>query len=146
MMSDVKVTDEDGLLSRSMMIKANNTIMKERIWINRVASKIVFQFGIQTMALRYTMSVCGYSLRETQLHLEPFQRDVTDMKRSGEWLNMEPRNLVFDSLCVNLFQGVRDCTSECPRSQAGTGKSTDIEIRDVVGKRIGAVHDRLQWV
>ena len=32
--SDVKETDEDGLLSRSMMIKANNTIMKERIWIN----------------------------------------------------------------------------------------------------------------
>ena len=46
MMSDVKVTDEDGLLSRSMMIKASNTIMKERIWINRVASKIVFQPGI----------------------------------------------------------------------------------------------------
>ena len=55
---DVKVTDEDGLLSRSMMIKANNTIMKERIWINRVASKIVFQSGIQTMVLRCTMSVC----------------------------------------------------------------------------------------
>ena len=34
--SDVKVTDEDGFLSRSMMIKSKNTIMKERIWINRV--------------------------------------------------------------------------------------------------------------
>ena len=55
--NDVKVTDEDGFLSRSMMIKAKNTIMKERIWINRVASESVFQPGIQTMALRYTMSV-----------------------------------------------------------------------------------------
>ena len=72
------------------------------------------------------------------------------MKRSGEWLNMEPRNLVFDSRCVNLFQGVQDCTSECPRSQAGTGKSTDIEIRDVVSTFIVSskrrVQDRLQWV
>ena len=34
--NDVKVTDEDGFLSRSMMIKAKNMIMKERIWINRV--------------------------------------------------------------------------------------------------------------
>ena len=29
------VTDEDGFLSDSMMIKAKNTLMKERIWINR---------------------------------------------------------------------------------------------------------------
>merc|ERR1711916_348573 len=41
--SDVKVSDEDGYLSRSMTIKANNKIVKERIWINRVASEIVFQ-------------------------------------------------------------------------------------------------------
>ena len=42
--SDVKVTDEDGYLSRSKTIKANNKIVKERIGItvkltiqNRVA-------------------------------------------------------------------------------------------------------------
>ena len=29
-----EVTDEDGFLSHSMMIKAKDTIMKERIWIN----------------------------------------------------------------------------------------------------------------
>ena len=56
--SDVRVTDEDGFLSCSMMIKADN-IMKGRTWTNRVA-----------------------------------QRDVTNVKRSGEWLNMESRNLV----------------------------------------------------
>ena len=38
----VKVTDEDGFLAGSMMINAKNTIMKERIWIDRVASEIVF--------------------------------------------------------------------------------------------------------
>ena len=41
--SDMKVTDKDDLLSRSMMIKAKNIIMKERIWINRVISKIETQ-------------------------------------------------------------------------------------------------------
>ena len=25
-------------------------------------------------------------------HLEPHKREVTDMKRTGEWLNMESRN------------------------------------------------------
>ena len=39
--SDVKVIDEDGYLSRSMMIKAKNIVMEERIWINRVMSKIL---------------------------------------------------------------------------------------------------------
>ena len=31
------------------------------------------------------------------------------------------------------IQEVQDCTCECPRSQAGTGKNTHIEIRDAVG-------------
>ena len=39
--SDVKVTDEDGFLSRSMMIKAKKHL-QERIWINRVISEIMF--------------------------------------------------------------------------------------------------------
>ena len=29
------------------------------------------------------------------------------------------------------IHGVKDCTCECQRSQAGTGKNTHIEIRDV---------------
>ena len=74
--NDVKVTDEDGFLSRSMMIKAKNTIMKERIWINRAA-----------------------------------QRDVTLVKRSGEWLNMELRNLVPGDLMKLTLGGLipADC-------------------------------------
>ena len=55
--TSVKVSDKDGFLSRSMMIKARNTVMKERIRINRVANEIVFHPCIQTMALSYTMSV-----------------------------------------------------------------------------------------
>ena len=35
-------TDDDGFLSNCMMFSTKNTIMKERIWINRVASEIVF--------------------------------------------------------------------------------------------------------
>ena len=49
-MCDVKVTDEDGFLSRSMMIKAKKTLMVERIWIMRVASETKFQPFIQTLA------------------------------------------------------------------------------------------------
>ena len=45
---DVKVTDEDGLLSCSMMIKAMNTIMKERLLTNRVASQLCFSLCLQT--------------------------------------------------------------------------------------------------
>ena len=40
---DVKMTDEDSFLSNSMMIKAKNIIMQERIWINCVVSEIEFQ-------------------------------------------------------------------------------------------------------
>ena len=38
--SDVKITDEEGFLSRRRMIKAKNIIMKERIWINAVTNEI----------------------------------------------------------------------------------------------------------
>ena len=41
--SDEEVSDEDGCLSRSMTIKAINTIMTKRIWINCAASEIAFQ-------------------------------------------------------------------------------------------------------
>ena len=40
--SDVKMTDEDSFLSNSMMIKAKNIIMKERIWINGVINETTF--------------------------------------------------------------------------------------------------------
>ena len=36
--------DEDGTLSSSMMTKAKNTLVKERLGTSRMASEIVFQF------------------------------------------------------------------------------------------------------
>ena len=42
---------EECPLSRSMMIKAKNILMKERIWINRAAIEFVFQPFIVTLAL-----------------------------------------------------------------------------------------------
>ena len=41
--NDVKVTDEDGFLSRNDTIKADKKIVKERIWTGSVTSKIVTQ-------------------------------------------------------------------------------------------------------
>ena len=37
-----------GFLSNCMMIIAKNTLVKERIWFNRVAGQFVFQPFIQT--------------------------------------------------------------------------------------------------
>ena len=54
---DEKVTDDGGFLSFSMMIKAKNTLVKDRIWINRFAREFVFQPFIQTPTPRRTMSV-----------------------------------------------------------------------------------------
>ena len=39
------------------------------------------------------------------MHVEPHQRDVTNVKRSGEWLNMESRNLVPGDLMKLTFRG-----------------------------------------
>ena len=50
-----------------------DTLMKERIWIYRLASEIVFSLFIQTLALRCTTSA---------LHLELYQRDAADEMRS----------------------------------------------------------------
>ena len=82
----MKVTDEDSFLSRSMMTKAKNIFMKERIWItvkltsqNRAA-----KVDVEPNATSWTHS------RSSRLHVG----DVTDVKRIGEWLNTESRNLV----------------------------------------------------
>ena len=40
---DVKMSEEDDFQFHTMTIKPNNTIVKERIWVNRVASEIVCQ-------------------------------------------------------------------------------------------------------
>ena len=87
----VKVTDEDSFLSRSMMIKAKNIIMQERIWISRVIEKTMKQpLDTDTDAQFHDERVITVR-EEPCLHVESHQREV---KRSGEWLSMESRNQV----------------------------------------------------
>ena len=78
---DVKVPDEDGLLSCSMMITAMNTIMKERLLTNRVAGQLCFSLCIQTGQIGFQPLHPGTGARlhdEPNLHLEFYRRTVTD--------------------------------------------------------------------
>ena len=74
-LSDMTVSDEDGYLIRSMTIQ------------NRVA-----KVEVETNARSRTYS------RSSRLHVQ----DVTNVKRGGEWVDMESKNLS-DSLKVNEF-------------------------------------------
>ena len=73
---DEEVSDEDGCQSRSMTIKATNTILMDQVWINCAASEIVFQPSTQTPATRCMTSVIAVR-EELNLHLI-LPRDVTD--------------------------------------------------------------------
>ena len=67
-MSDVKITDEEGFLSRRRMIKAKNIIMKERIWINAVPNEITLQpLDPDTDTPSCTRSACDYSARRKRI-------------------------------------------------------------------------------
>ena len=55
--NDVKVIEEDGFLSCSLMIKANSKIVKERIWTGMVTSNIMKQHLESDTDARLTMSV-----------------------------------------------------------------------------------------
>ena len=89
--SDMQVLDEEGFLSRSRMIKAKNIIMTERIWINAVPSEITLQpLDPDTDAQLHKRVITVRE--EPNLHVESHQRDVTNVQRSGEWLNMESKN------------------------------------------------------
>ena len=108
--NDVKVTDEDGFLSCSMMIKAK-IIMMERIWINRVPQRDhVFQYLHQDSVPLHDERIITVR-EEPSLHVESHRRDVTNVKRSGEWLDMESRNLVSGDLMKLTLGGVipADC-------------------------------------
>ena len=78
---DVKVFDENGLLSCSMMVKAMNTIMKERLLTNCVAGQFVFQPLPPDWPARSTFSLRILTLAPN-LHLEFYRRTVTDGMQS----------------------------------------------------------------
>ena len=75
--SDEEVSDKNGCLSRSMTIKAINTIMTKRIWISRVASEIVFQLvHSDTGAPLHGERVITVR-KKPNVHSELYQRNVT---------------------------------------------------------------------
>ena len=79
--TSVNVSDENDFLSHSMMIKEKNIIMEERIWIT---VKLTIQKRVAKVDVEPTATSWTYS-RSSRLHV----RHVTNVKRSGEWLNME---------------------------------------------------------
>ena len=84
------------------MIKANNIIMKEQIWISLVTSKI------ETELLE--------SEADARLHTERIIAPSLQMNSTREMMKCgHPGNF---PLCEHI-EGVQDCTSECPRSQVG---------------------------
>ena len=60
------------------MISTQNTNMKERIWIERVASEIAFQSFYPAIGVSLHNEHANAVLEEPTLHFESFQRDVAD--------------------------------------------------------------------
>ena len=69
---DVKVIDKDDFLSRCTLIKAKSTVMKERLWINRVC---VSAFHPDIGAPFHEEHVTAVR-KEPNFHLEFYQPDV----------------------------------------------------------------------
>ena len=63
------------------MISTQNTNMKERIWIERVASEIAFQSFCPAIGVSLHNEHANAVLEEPTLHFESFQRDVADGMR-----------------------------------------------------------------
>ena len=143
--NDVKVSDEDGFLSCSMMIKAKNIIMKERIWINRVAQRdhVFSILHPDTVRLRWAYHlqfernpVCTWILPArchrwktvvaywTATLWDSLSKSVEDIP--GVWIYSRSSRLhVRMSKKSNWNYG---CD---PPSQVPFGKSTHMEIHDV---------------
>jgi len=80
--TDVTVSDEDGFLLRSMTITKNQTTVKEHVFIDRETSEIVFQpMDLDTGKPKHLERVIAVK-EEPFLHLEYYQRDLTDGMRS----------------------------------------------------------------
>ena len=79
-------TDENGFLSNSMKINVMNTIVTEKIWINRVAGEFVFQPFIQTgqrdLVSAFASRHWLFLHDEPNLHLYFHQQGDTDGMRS----------------------------------------------------------------
>ena len=105
--SDEEVSDKNGCLSRSMTIKAINTIMTKRIWISRVGSEIVFQpVHYDTGAPLHEERVITVR-KKTNLHLELYQRNVTGGRRTPDrvlWLPARDTTCAFHARDLRSHQ------------------------------------------
>ena len=68
-------------VSRSIMTSTQNTNMKERIWIERVANEIAFQPFSPAIGFSLHNEHADAALEEPVLPIESFQRDVADGMR-----------------------------------------------------------------
>ena len=111
------MTDEDGFLSCSMMIKAKNT-MKERIWINRVAQRDhVFSSCVQTLYC-CTMSV---SLQ--------FERNaVCTLSHTSEMSQLESSRCILNRYVERFF------VEKCPMRYESIGRHTRAAVTQMFGR------------
>merc|ERR1712137_25917 len=80
--TDVKVSDEEGFLLRTMTISANKTTVQEHVMINREANEIVYQpIDLETGVPQIEERVIAIK-NDPHLHLEYYQRDLSDGMRS----------------------------------------------------------------
>merc|ERR1712157_176854 len=80
--TDVKVSDEEGFLLRTMTISANKTTLQEHVTINREANEIVYQpIDLETGLPQIEERVIAIK-NDPHLHLEYYQRDLSDGMRS----------------------------------------------------------------
>jgi len=80
--TDVKISDEDGFLLRTMTITATNTTVQEHIVINREANEMVYQpIHLETGVPQIEERVIAIKT-DPHLHLEYYQRDLSDGMRS----------------------------------------------------------------
>lgn len=80
--TDVKISDEKGFLLRTMTISANKTTVQEHVMINREANEIVYQpIDLETGVPHIEERVIAIK-NDPHLHLEYYQRDLSDGMRS----------------------------------------------------------------
>merc|ERR1719240_2593971 len=79
--TDVKVLDEAGYLSRTMTIKATGKTVSERIILNPLVGEVIFQpVNPETGRLEHEERVIA--VHDEPNHLEFYQRDAVDGMRT----------------------------------------------------------------
>ena len=135
----MNVIDEDGFLSRSMMIKAKDIIMKERIWItvkltiqNRVA-KVDVEPNATSVDQFKEFKTARANVQEVRLKVSEFASLTTSefvsqyigYKPNNVWSGLKPSRRALCSTremsrmkCGHPGNFLVDCTGVVPRSSA----------------------------